>query len=461
MDIDVLVIGGGNAALCAAITAKRAGAEVVLLESAPRESRGGNSRHTRNLRYLHKKGNSFLSGPYPEEEFYEDLMRVTKGETNEDLARYTIQQSDNVGEWMQAQGCQFQPAMRGTLHLSRTNAFFLGGGKALMNAYYATAEKLGVKIIYRAEVRELHIENGKFASATVAVDNLQQKMSAKTVVVASGGFQANKDWLKEHWGASAENFIIRGTPYDTGIMLKSLLQNGAKAVGDPTQCHAVAIDARAPGYDGGIVTRLDCVSFGIVVNKEAKRFYDEGEDFWPKRYAIWGRLVAKQPDQIAYSIIDSKSIDLFMPSVFAPVQADSIWELAEKLSLDPGLLEKTVQEFNESIVIGNFDPGELDDCTTQGIEPVKSHWARPLDSPPYYGYPLRPGITFTYLGVKVDQNAQVIQENDTPFENIFAAGEIIAGNILGRGYMAGFGMTIGTVFGRIAGKEAARYVSNT
>ena len=461
MDIDVLVIGGGNAALCAAITAKRAGAEVVLLESAPRESRGGNSRHTRNLRYLHKKGNSFLSGPYPEEEFYEDLMRVTKGETNEDLARYTIQQSDNVGEWMQAQGCQFQPAMRGTLHLSRTNAFFLGGGKALMNAYYATAEKLGVKIIYRAEVRELHIENGKFASATVAVDNLQQKMSAKTVVVASGGFQANKDWLKEHWGASAENFIIRGTPYDTGIMLKSLLQNGAKAVGDPTQCHAVAIDARAPGYDGGIVTRLDCVSFGIVVNKEAKRFYDEGEDFWPKRYAIWGRLVAKQPDQIAYSIIDSKSIDLFMPSVFAPVQADSIWELAEKLSLDPGLLEKTVQEFNESIVIENFDPGELDDCTTQGIEPVKSHWARPLDSPPYYGYPLRPGITFTYLGVKVDQNAQVIQENDTPFENIFAAGEIIAGNILGRGYMAGFGMTIGTVFGRIAGKEAARYVSNT
>ena len=388
-------------------------------------------------------------------------MRVTKGETNEDLARYTIQQSDNVGEWMQAQGCQFQPAMRGTLHLSRTNAFFLGGGKALMNAYYATAEKLGVKIIYRAEVRELHIENGKFASATVAVDNLQQKMSAKTVVVASGGFQANKDWLKEHWGASAENFIIRGTPYDTGIMLKSLLQNGAKAVGDPTQCHAVAIDARAPGYDGGIVTRLDCVSFGIVVNKEAKRFYDEGEDFWPKRYAIWGRLVAKQPDQIAYSIIDSKSIDLFMPSVFAPVQADSIWELAEKLSLDPGLLEKTVQEFNESIVIENFDPGELDDCTTQGIEPVKSHWARPLDSPPYYGYPLRPGITFTYLGVKVDQNAQVIQENDTPFENIFAAGEIIAGNILGRGYMAGFGMTIGTVFGRIAGKEAARYVSNT
>jgi len=461
MEIDVLVIGGGNAALCTAITAKRAGARVALLESAPKDSRGGNSRHTRNLRYLHKKGNSFLSGPYPEEEFYEDLMRVTKGETNEDLARHTIRQSDNVGQWMQEQGCQFQPAMRGTLHLARTNAFFLGGGKALMNAYYSTAEKLGVKIIYRAEARELNIENGKFASATVAIDNLKQKITAKSVVVASGGFQANRGWLKEYWGNSAENFIIRGTPYDTGIMLKSLLNNGAKAVGDPTQCHAVAIDARAPGYDGGIVTRLDCVSFGIVVNKEAERFYDEGEDFWPKRYAIWGRLVARQPDQIAYSIIDSKSIDLFMPSVFAPVQADSIRELAEKLSLDPELLEKTIIKFNESVVQGSIDPAELDDCKTQGIKPVKSHWARPLDSPPYYGYPLRPGITFTYLGVKVDKKAQVIQENDTPFENIFAAGEIMAGNILGRGYMAGFGMTIGTVFGRIAGEEGARYVSNT
>ncbi len=461
MDIDVLIIGGGNAALCAAIKAKRAGAaNVVLLESAPKESRGGNSRHTRNLRYLHNNGNSFLSGPYPEEEFFEDLMRVTKGETDEDLARYTIRHSDNIGQWMQDQGCRFQPAMRGTLHLARTNAFFLGGGKALMNAYYSTAKKLGVKIIYRAEVRELHIENGKFEAATVAVDNLTQKITAKSVVVASGGFQANKEWLKEYWGNSAENFIVRGTPYDTGIMLKSLLINGAKAVGDPTQCHAVAIDARAPAYDGGIVTRLDCVSFGIVVNKDATRFYDEGEDFWPKRYAIWGRLVAKQPDQIAYSIIDSKSIDLFMPSVFTPVQANSIWELAEKLSLDPGLLEKTVRDFNESVVQGHFDPAELDDCSTKGIEPVKSHWARPLDSPPYYGYPLRPGITFTYLSVKVDKKARVIQENDRPFNNIFAAGEIMAGNILGKGYMAGFGMTIGTVFGRIAGEEAARYVRN-
>ena len=458
MDTDVLVIGGGNAALCAAITAREAGAEVMLLESSPKDVRGGNSRHTRNLRYLHKTGNEYLTGAYPEEEFWEDLMRVTQGETNEEMARYTIQQSESAGPWMEAHGCHFQPAMRGTLHLARTNAFFLGGGKALMNAYYATAEKLGVKILYRTEVTDLNIENNRFVSAVVSIDNLSKEISARSVVVAAGGFQANIEWLKKYWGDTANNFIIRGTPYDTGTMLKVLLDKGVKPVGDPTQCHAVAIDARAPKFDGGIVTRLDCVSFGIVVNKNVERFYDEGEEFWPKRYAIWGRLVAQQPDQIGYAIIDSKSIDLFMPSVFPPIQADSIRELAEKLELDPDKLEKTVNEFNAATRPGTFDPAELDDCTTQGIEPAKSHWARPLDSPPYYGYPLRPGITFTYLGVAVDKQARVQMEDGSTSPNIFAAGEIMAGNILGKGYMAGFGMTIGTVFGRIAGEEAVRHV---
>jgi tricarballylate dehydrogenase len=278
-------------------------------------------------------------------------------------------------------------------------------------------------------------------------------------VLASGGFQANLEWLKEEWGPAADNFIVRGSPYDKGKVLKIMLENGAKQIGDPRQCHAVAIDARAPKYDGGIVTRLDCVSFGVVVNREAKRFYDEGEDFWPKRYAIWGRLVAQQPDQIGYSIIDAKSIDLFMPSVFPPVEAQSLRELADKLELDPQKLEATISQYNEATRPGSFDPGELDDCRTEGIEPVKSHWARPIDTPPFYGYPLRPGITFTYLSVAVNERAQVLMKDDTPAANIFAAGEIMSGNILGQGYMAGFGMTIGTVFGRLAGREAVAHVN--
>jgi tricarballylate dehydrogenase len=456
---DVLVIGGGNAALCAAMTAREAGASVLVLEVSPKDFRGGNSRHTRNLRYMHDQGNEFLTGPYPEDEFFEDLMRVTGGKTNEKLARLTIRESNNVGDWMREHGCMFQPAMRGTLHLARTNAFFLGGGRALMNAYYRTAEELGVAISYKTEVVDLIINEGMFSEAVVQRDGSEYRVRAKTAVLASGGFQANLEWLKEEWGPAADNFIVRGSPYDKGKVLKIMLENGAKQIGDPRQCHAVAIDARAPKYDGGIVTRLDCVSFGVVVNREAKRFYDEGEDFWPKRYAIWGRLVAQQPDQIGYSIIDAKSIDLFMPSVFPPVEAQSLRELADKLELDPQKLEATISQYNEATRPGSFDPGELDDCRTEGIEPVKSHWARPIDTPPFYGYPLRPGITFTYLSVAVNERAQVLMKDDTPAANIFAAGEIMSGNILGQGYMAGFGMTIGTVFGRLAGREAVAHVN--
>jgi tricarballylate dehydrogenase len=313
--------------------------------------------------------------------------------------------------------------------------------------------------VYSADVRYLEIRDGKFSAAEFTLSGDAQKIRAKAVVVASGGFQANLAWLKEYWGAAADNFIIRGTPFDKGRLLRVLLDHGARQVGDPRQCHAVAIDARAPKFDGGIVTRLDCVPFGIVVNRHASRFYDEGEDFWPKRYAIWGRFVAQQPDQIAYAIIDSKSIDLFMPSVFPPIAADSIYELAADLTLDPTTLKETVAEYNTSIRPGNFDFTVLDDCRTEGLAPPKSHWARPLDTPPFYGYPLRPGITFTYLGVAVNEKAQVIMQDDQPATNIFAAGEIMAGNILGKGYMAGLGMTIGTVFGRIAGREAARHAS--
>lgn len=454
-DIDVLVIGGGNAALCAAMTAADAGASVVMLEAAPREFRGGNSRHTRNLRYVHTEPTAFLTGSYLEEEIWEDLCHVTGGATNEPLARMVIHESTDIGNWMQEHGCRFQPALRGTLQLSRTNAFFLGGGKALVNAYYHTAERLGVRIVYRAEAEALNITDGKFVSAKVHVDDRVEELRAAAVVIASGGFEANLEWLKEYWGEAADNFIVRGTPFNKGRMLREMLDHGARSVGDPKQCHAVAIDARAPKYDGGIVTRLDCVPFGIVVNRNGERFYDEGEDFWPKRYAIWGRLVAQQPGQKAYAIIDAKSLDRFMPSVFPPIEAASLDDLATALELDPAVLGETVAGFNRAVRPGTFDPTEKDDCTTDGLTPPKSHWARVIDTPPFYAYPLGPGITFTYYGLAVNDKARVLAAEGPPFDNIYAAGEVMVGNILGKGYLAGFGMTIGTVFGRIAGKEAA------
>lgn len=456
---DVIVVGGGNAALCAAITAAEAGARVLILEGAPKTYRGGNSRHTRNFRCMHRGPVSVLTGSYEEEEYFHDLMLVTKGKTDEALARMTIRNSEECLPWMEAHGVRFQPSLSGTLSLSRTNAFFLGGGKALVNAYYNTAEDLGITVVYEAQVSHIGLEGDRFTHVEVSIaGGPVQTVPGRAVVLASGGFQSDIEWLTRAWGPAAANFLIRGTPYNMGVVLKDMLDQGSDSVGDPTQCHAVAIDGRAPKYDGGIVTRLDCVPFSIVVNRDGDRFYDEGEDVWPKRYAIWGRLVAGQPDQVGYAIIDAKSYDLFMPSVFPPNKADTIKDLGDQMGLDGEKLARTVAAFNAACRPGTFHPTELDGLATEGVTPAKTNWARPLDTPPYYGYQLRPGVTFTYLGLKVSEDARVHTARG-PLANVWAAGEIMAGSILGQGYLAGFGMTIGTVFGRIAGREAAAHVA--
>ncbi|WP_282182135.1 FAD-dependent tricarballylate dehydrogenase TcuA [Aliiroseovarius marinus] len=456
---DIAVIGGGNAALCAAMTAAEAGAKVLILETAPKAYRGGNSRHTRNFRCMHAGPLGPLVDSYSEEEYFADLMKVTGGKTDEGLARLAIRTSEECLPWMEEHGVRFQPSLSGTLSLARTNAFFMGGGKSLVNAYYRTAAELGVDVLYEAAVTHLELDGDKVTRVDYTHEGENHSISPKAVVVASGGFQADTEWLTRAWGEPAKNFLIRGTPYNRGIVLADLLDQGVQSVGDPTQCHAVAIDGRAPKFDGGIVTRLDCVPFSIVVNKDAERFYDEGEDVWPKRYAIWGRLVAAQPDQVGYVIIDAKSLNLFMPSVFPPLKADTLEELAEMMGLSADKLTATVNEFNAACGdTSNFHPTELDGVATIGITPAKTNWARPITEPPFYGYSLRTGVTFTYLGLKVDDNAQCSTENG-PIQNLWAAGETMAGSILGQGYLAGYGMTIGTVFGRIAGREAAAYAN--
>src|SRR5205085_927970 len=252
---DVLVIGGGNAALCAAISARRSGASVLVLEGAPKFYRGGNTRHTRNMRCAHDAATGILTGRYSEEEFWEDLLRVTGGETDEELARHMIAESKDILNWIVEQGVRWQPSLGGTLSLGRTNSFFLGGGRAMLNALYLTAERLGVDILYDAEVVDLDIDNGMFLSAVLKQGDGRVQARASTMVAAAGGFEANIEWLKQYWGEAADNFLIRGTPYNRGSILKMLLAKGVQEVGDPTQCHAVAIDARAPEFDGRIITR--------------------------------------------------------------------------------------------------------------------------------------------------------------------------------------------------------------
>lgn len=456
---DLVVVGGGNAAVASALSADGLGARVLLLERAPQHLRGGNTRHTRNIRCIHPEG-QFSSGSYLFDELWSDLCSVGDGPSDEELARFTVRDSESVPEWMQEHGARWQPPLAGTLHLGRTNKFFLGGGKALLNSYYRhLGTRPHVQVAYEATVEELEFDGPRCTGLVVLVQGHRVRVRAKAVVCASGGFEANLEWLRRYWSDAVDNYVIRGTPCNDGHILARLFEAHAARAGQEKGFHAIAVDARAPRFDGGIATRLDAIPFGIVVNKFGRRFHDEGQDIWPKRYASWGRLVAEQPDQTATVLWDAKVSHLFLPPMYEAVQADDIGELARLLNLDAETMSRTVREYNAAVVAnGSFNPAVLDDCHTSGVTPPKSHWAQRLDTPPYFGIAVRPGITFTYLGVAVDGDARVKLDDGSAFENVFAAGEIMSGNILSSGYLAGFGMTIGSVWGRQAGRKAVQYV---
>ena len=456
---DVLVIGAGNAGLCAAISAAEAGCSLLVVEAAPGDMRGGNTRHTRNLRAMHDEPTDVLTDRYSFEEYFDDLMRVTKGVTNQRLAEIALRGSADLPDWLSKRGVRFQPALSGTLNLGRTNAFFLGGGRTLLNQLWHYAEGIGIHLAYEARVESIDMEDGFCSGVRITTDTASYDLQARSVIFSAGGFEANLEWLAEGWGAAAKNFLVRGTPYNTGTVLRCLLDSGVQPVGDLDQCHAVAIDARAPKFDGGIASRIDAVPFSIVLNQQAERFYDEGEDFWPKRYAIWGRLVAGQPEQTAFALVDADGVERFMPSVFTPISDDTIEGLAEQLGLDPARTRQAVDAYNAACPDGPIDQSVLDGKATSGLTPEKTNWAAPISRPPFYGYPLKPGITFTYMGVAVNEQARILMADGRPSANLFASGEIMAGNILGQGYLAGIGMTIGGVFGRIAGQEAARVLN--
>lgn len=456
---DVVVIGGGNAALVSAMSAHDMGARVLVLERADVVFRGGNSRHTRNIRCVHNEADAYNTGAYRFEELWKDLCGVGTGPSDEELARLTVTESETAPEWMSAHGALWQPPLAGTLHLGRTNRFFLGGGKALVNSYYRELEKRGIPVVYEAKVEQLVFDGNRCASLVVSVAGTRHAITPTVVVCASGGFEANLEWLGQYWGQAAENYHIRGPRYNDGLILRQLLDHGAAVAGEERGFHSVAVDARSPKFDGGIATRIDSIPFGVVLNNRAERFYDEGEDIWPKRYAIWGRNLALQPDQIGFSFWDSKVQGRFLPPMYGVHRGDTVGEVAAKMGLDPCAAEATIAAYNAGVPDDageRFDPAHLDGVGTSGVTPVKSNWAQRLDSPPYFGIAMRPGITFTYMGVKVDAEARVQLQDGTALANVFAAGEIMSGNVLSSGYLAGFGMTIGTVWGRIAGREAAR-----
>lgn len=457
---DVVVIGGGNAALVSAMSAYDQGASVLLLERSDVIFRGGNSRHTRNIRCVHNSDFEFNTGAYTYDELWKDLCGVGTGPSNEELAALTVRESESVPGWMVEHGALFQPPLAGTLHLGRTNTFFLGGGKALINHYYRTLRRLKIPVIYDAMVDQFLFDGDTCTGLLVQHDGREHILQATSVVAAAGGFEGNVDWLSEYWGEAAQNYHVRGPRHNDGTVLRRLLDAGAQSAGEEKGFHSVAVDARSPKFDGGIATRLDSIPFGVVLNNQHQRFYDEGEDIWPKRYAIWGRNIAYQPDQIAYCFWDDKVQGQFLPPMYGVYSGMTLGEVAAQMGLDPDAATQTIEQYNAAAPADGaqrFDPGVLDGVATEGVTPPKSNWAQRLDTAPYYGIAMRPGITFTYMGVKVNEHARIQRQDGSQFANVFAAGEIMSGNILSSGYLAGFGMTIGTVWGRIAGKEAARH----
>ncbi|KAA6187072.1 FAD-dependent tricarballylate dehydrogenase TcuA [Thiohalocapsa marina] len=467
---DVLVVGGGTAALCAAIAARRGGAGVLLLEQAPRWLRGGNTRHSRNLRIRHEVPTPLSPGCYDRDEFCADLQRATGGSADAALARLLVEHSARSTDWLAAAGVQFQPVASGVLPRSRKTAFLLGGGTAMLNRLYAAAEALGVDIRYSCGVTDLKLERGRLAWVDCASASASTSTSTSTrasertrlrpraVVVCCGGAQANRAWLRSRWGDAADGFINRGTPHATGEVLHCLLRDGVRAAGDPDGAYLVAVDARSPADDGGIVTRVRCMPAGIVVDGTGRRIHDEGGDTASTRYALWGRRLADCPGQIAHVILDGQGLRGAPPSLYPPLLADDVDALAAALSIPRAALEKTLAEYNAAVRPPAAGDEDVAGWHTEGLTPPKSRHALPLTEPPFGAYPMRPGITFTYHGVAVDADTRVRLEDGGVVENLFAAGMIMAPNLMPRGYLSGLAMSIGVVFGRLAGEEAARHV---
>lgn len=473
---DVLVVGGGAAALCAAITARRRGASVLLLESAPAGERGGNSRHSRNFRYVHEAPSPFSAGPYPEAEFRSDLERVAGNDQDPALLRLLIERSVDLPDWLAEVGVPLQLVAGGGLPRSRKTAFLLGGGKTMLNALYATAARLGVVICYGARVESLELE-GRSVQALQVTQGKLFAIRPRATILCSGGAQADREWLRTSWGASVDGFVNRGTAYATSGVLRSLLSQGIASAGDPAAAYLVAVDARSPAHDGGIVTRVRSMHAGIVVDRDGQRRHDEGADTASTRYSAWGQRLAGFPGQIGYLILDWRGLQVEAPSFYPPISAPSIADLAPQLGIPAAALEQTLNAYNAAVsalVVGSDDACSATRVALQraprlpssaasrsgsnwrsdGLMPPKSSHALPLIEPPFAAYPMRPGMTFTYHGIAVDAALRVRLRAGGSVGNLFAAGMLMAPNLLSRGYLSGLALMIGLATGRAAGEGA-------
>jgi tricarballylate dehydrogenase len=490
---DVVVVGGGNAALCAALAAREGGASVLLLEKAPEAERGGNSFFTAGgFRFAHEgledlrrdiladltDGEARVVDlpPYTEDEFLDDLLRVTENCCDFELASHLVKQSRATVAWMRRQGIRFILMFgRQAYRVGERFRFWggltveaVGGGPGLVEMLYERAAAAGVDVRYGLGAERLLLDQrGAVRGLVTRSRQGFGEVPCRAAVLASGGFEANPEWRTRYLGPDWDLAKVRGTRHNTGEGIRMALEAGAQPYGHWSSCHAVAWDLNAPPFgDRRVGDNFQKHSYplGIIVNARGRRFVDEGADFRNYTYARYGREILKQPGRAAFQIFDQKTVALLREEYrireVTRAEADRIEELARRLEIDAEGLARTVREFNAAVQEGTFNPAVLDGKGTRGISPPKSNWALPLDSPPYVGFAVTCGITFTFGGLRVDTGARVLDLTDQPIPGLYAAGELVGG-LFYHNYPGGTGLMAGSVFGKSAGEGAAAYARQT
>ncbi|MBO0679654.1 FAD-dependent tricarballylate dehydrogenase TcuA [Mycolicibacterium sp. S2-37] len=484
-DFDVVVIGGGNAGFSAAHAAAERGRRVVILERGTADMAGGNSFFTAGATRINHTGLEDIVDfiepderhprtevpPYSADEYLADLKKVTEGRTDPAMAQVLVTEAQDAVRWLHSLGLKYRLMYErqayerpdgtylfwGGLHVGN-----VGGGEGLMADHVRAAAKLGTEVRYGARVTGLIVDNGRIAGAEFDDDSGHHEICAESVVIASGGFESDPEWRERYLGQGWRNAKVRGTPYNTGDMIAAALALGAARGGDWSTAHSVQWDAFTPDNESNreLTNRLTRQSYplGIIVNRDGRRFLDEGADFRNYTYAKYGERILKQPGSIAYQIFDAtlrpmlRTEEYDMPGI-SVVIADSIEELGRGLDIDAEQFTATVAEFNASIdTTTPFDPNVKDGRAAR-VDPPKSNWASPLVTAPFFAYPVTCGITFTFGGLKGDVDGRVLTESGDPIPGLFVCGEALGGLFSGN-YPGGSGLAAGMVFGRRAGRLA-------
>ena len=490
MKYDVVVVGAGNAALCAAISAKEQGASVLVLEKGPKEKRGGNSYFTdgairvgyTNLENLRKvvrlteeQVEKIDMPEYSADDFYNDILFVSKQQSNPELVRTLAEQSFSTIEWMNQHGVEFELNYDNQSFEIDGKIQFWGGlplktvekGIGLMRSLFKRCEELGIDIFYKAQAQDLVKVDNAIKGVIVNKENETLTIECQSVILACGSFEGNRKDREQFIGAEWGEAIVRGTEFNTGDGIEMALKVGAVRAGQLNGCHAIGTDANVPKVGNfekpGDIYKKHSYPYSIMLNQNGERFVDEGADFRNFTYAKYGKEILKQPNHIAYQLYDAKvrpilrkEYDLEEATV---VQADTLEELASKLDVNKEKFLQTIAEYNAAVGDQPFNPSIKDGKSTTGITPAKSNWAQTLDEGPYYAYPVTCGITFAFSGIKANSKGEVLNQDNEVIGGLYAAGEMI-GEIFYENYPGGSGLMSGAVFGRIAGKYASEQIAH-